>query len=194
MAQEAAQRGERQMAHGLCVHLTSLDPRNVAAWLLRAETCDAPEEKVAALSRVLAINPSDPAARRGLYEALQGLLRKDAFLSYVSETTELYDVRTPADLEIIQPKGRAAVEPFPPPAPLAAQAVHRWMGWSLIGLIPAGVGTLFCAPAAMIAAVRLLRGHPAQADRRRAWVTLGLAPVLWLVAVLFAVVLMLHIL
>ena len=192
MAHEAAQRGDRQLAHRICVRLLAADPGNVSAWLLRAESTDSQEEMVAALGRVLTMNPAQPEARRKLYEAMQGLLRQDASLGYVGETSSLYDARTSSGLEIIQPKDRAVGEPFPPPVPPPAQAVHRWMGWSLIGLIPAGVGTLFSAPAASVAAIRLLRRRPSEADRRRALITLSLAPVLWLLAVLFVLALVIH--
>ncbi len=83
-AQEAAQSGDRRLAHAICVQLTADEPANEQAWLWRAGMSESQEESIAALSQVLTLNPANAAARRGLYEAMQGLLRHDAFLSDVA--------------------------------------------------------------------------------------------------------------
>lgn len=191
---DALRRGDRSRAHEICVQLVADDPVNEQAWLWRAGTAASLEETIESLSRALTLNPANRLARQALYEAMQRLLRQDAFLAYLAETDDFYQVRTPTALEFAHPKDRARPEPFPPPGPPPAQAAFRWLGWALVGLVPAGVGTLICAPMAIVAAIRLLRRRPSRADRQRAWVVLGSALALWLVALLFAQVLVLHLL
>jgi hypothetical protein len=150
------------------------------------------EESVTALNQALGENPEDTTARQALYETMQQLLRKDAFLAYQGETNVLYKVRTQADFQFIHPKDRAVVEPFPPHETPPARKAINWLGWSLVGLIPAGLGTLVTAPLAMRAAVKLLRQPAAFVDHRRAWVVLGGAIGLWLIALVFIFILILH--
>ncbi len=155
-------------------------------------TASSLEEKIAALSQVIALDPAHRVAREALYEAMQQMLHQDAFLAYQGETTGFYQLRTPKDLQFAHPKDRAAPEPFPPPAPPPAQAAYRWLGWALVGMLPAGLGTLVCAPVAMLSAIRLLRHQPGPADRRRAWFVLGAAIALWWAGLGYSVLLILH--
>jgi hypothetical protein len=174
------------LAHGICVQIVADDPKNEEAWLWRAGTADSLEETLAALSQVLTLNPANDAARQALYEAMQHLIREDAFLASIAETDGFYYVRTPTKLRFAHPKDRAVPELFPPSRPPPTRVVFRWLAWSLVGLVPAGLGTLVCAPLAMVAALRLLHQKPTKADRQRAWVALGIAAALWLLALLLA--------
>ncbi len=190
-AQEAAQSGNRRLAHAICVQLTADEPANEQAWLWRAGTAESQEESIAALSQVLTLNPANAAARRGLYEAMQGLLRHDAFLAYLGETDDLYQVRTKQDFRFAHPKDRAAPEPFPPLEPSPTHAAQRWLVWALIGLLPAGLGALLCAPLAALAALRLLR-HPTPSTRQRALIILWSAVAVWLIGAVFVFLFVLH--
>ncbi len=192
LAQEAARRGDRRLAHEICARLVMDDPKNEEAWLWCAGTADSLEETIAALSQVLTLNPAHHAARQAFYDAMQHLLRQDAFLAYIAETDDFYYVRTATKLRFAQPKNRAVPEPFPPPSPPPTRTAFRWLGWSLAGLIPAGLGTLICAPFAMLAALKLLRHTPSQADRQRTWFMLWIAVALWLLALLLAALFILH--
>jgi len=120
------------------------------------------------------------------------LLQRDAFLAYVTETDGFYVVRTSSDLRFAHPKDRAAPKPFPPTHPPPSRAAFRWLAWSVIGLLPAGLGTLLCAPLAALAALKLLR-HSEGPDRQRALVVLWGAVALWLLALGLAAILILHI-
>jgi hypothetical protein len=191
-AQEAARRGDLRLAHDICVRLIGENPSDEQAWLWRAGTAESIEESIAALSHVLTLNPTHPVARRGLYEAMNRLLRRDAFLAYLGETGQFYHVRTPANLAFAHPKDRAQPEPFPPAQPWPAQPAFRWLGWALVGLIPAGLGAVICAPLAMLAAIRLLRRQPNRADRFRAWLVFGLAVALWLLGLILLPLVILH--
>jgi len=156
------------------------------------QTSETLEESVTTLNQALGQNPQDAAARQALYETMQQLLRQNAFLAYQGETNVLYQVRTQADFQFSSPKDRAVVEPYPPHEPPPARQAIHWLGWSLVGLVPAGLGTLFMAPVAARAAVQLLRQPAARADHRRAWIVLGGAVGLWLVALVLIVILILH--
>lgn len=191
-AQAAARRGDRRLAHDISVQIVVADPTNEPAWLLRAGTADSLGETIDSLGQLLLRNPGHRIARRALYEAMQHLLRQDAFLAYVSETGDFYFVRTRAELEIAQPKDRAQTEAFPPPVPPPTRPAFRWLGLALVGLVPAGLGTLVCAPMAALAACRVLLGQGSRADRRAGWVVLWTASTLWLVALLFLALLVLH--
>ena len=184
--------GDRRQAHALAVQLTVEEPTNEQAWLARAATAGTLEEAIDALTRVLALNPAHPAARQQLYEAMQALLRQDAFLAYQGETPELYQLRAPENFQFVHPKDRAAPDPFPPPTAPPAQSAYRWLGLALLGLLAAGLGTLVFAPIAMLSAARLLRQPPTPADRRRGWLVLGTAFGLWWVGLGLSFLLILH--
>jgi hypothetical protein len=168
------------------ISTTSLSSLNLAT---ASETL---EESVTALNQALELNPADTVARQALYETMQQLLRKDAFLGYLSETNIFYKVRTQSEFQFIHPKDRAKIEPFPPLESPPAKAAFNWLGWSVIGLIPAGLGTLFVAPLAMLAAIKLMRKQTPLIDRRRAWIILVVAFVLWLFALIFSSIFILH--
>jgi hypothetical protein len=157
-----------------------------------ANTSETLEDSVTALNQVLALTPENAVARQALYETMQQLLRKDAFLAYQGETDVIYKIRTLSDFQFIHPKDRALAELFPPQNSPPAWTAINWLGWSAVGLIPAGLGTLAFAPLAVIAAIKLLRPQVELIDRRRAWVVIGGAIVLWLIALIFIFILTLH--
>jgi hypothetical protein len=150
------------------------------------------EESVSTLTQALESNPENVAARQKLYETMQQLLRKDAFLAYQGETDVLYEICTLEEHKFVHPKDRARVETFPPQNTPPARTAINWLGWSVVGLIPSGLGTLVIAPLAIIAATKLLGQQVELIDRRRAWVVIGVAIVLWLIALVFFFILILH--
>ena len=153
---------------------------------------DTLEESVTELNQVLELHPEDTTARQTLYETMQKILRKDAFLAYEGETDVIYKVSTLEEFQFIHPKDRATFEFFPPQNnPPARPAIH-WLGWAVVGLIPAGLGTLILSPLAVIAAIQLLRQPVALIDRRRAWIVMIGAFILWLIALVLFFILFLH--
>ena len=157
-----------------------------------ADPSETLEESVTALNQVLEMNPENTEARQTLYETMQKILRKDAFLAYEGETDVIYKVHTFEEFQFIHPKDRAMAELFPPQkSPPARTAIH-WLGWSVVGLIPAGMGTLITAPLAVIAAIKLLNQPAELIDHRRAWIVIGSAMLLWLIALGFIFILALH--
>ena len=150
------------------------------------------EEKVTKLNQELKLNPQNTAARQALYETMQQILRKDAFLAYLNETNDYYTIRTFTKFQFIHPKDRGKPDIFPRLEQAPSQKAINWLGWSLVGLIPAGLGTLVCAPLAMFAAMKVLLQKNSRGDQRRAWVVLGSVTVLWLIALVFLLILILH--
>ena len=55
-----------------------------------ADPSETLEESVTALNQVLELNPENSEARQTLYETMQQILRKDAFLAYEGETDVIY--------------------------------------------------------------------------------------------------------
>jgi hypothetical protein len=95
-----------------------------------AKTSEALEESVTALNQVLGQNPENIVARQALYETMQQLLRKDAFLAYQGETDVIYKIRTLAEFQFIHPKDRATAELFPPQnIPVMATWFIRQVFW-----------------------------------------------------------------
>jgi hypothetical protein len=167
-------------------------PTTSPSLLNLAKTSETLEESVTELNQVLGLHPENTDARQALYETMQQLLRKDAFLAYQGETNVFYKIRTLAEFQFIHPKDRAIVELFPPRESPPARTAISWLGWSVVGLIPAGLGTLVIAPLAILAGIKLLRQQTALIDHRRAWIVLGGAIVLWLIALVFLFILIVH--
>ncbi|KAB8143763.1 hypothetical protein F8S13_07580 [Chloroflexia bacterium SDU3-3] len=63
---EAAREGNREEARNLFSLLTRQDPDNVQAWLWLAGVAEGPDERRAALEHVVALEPSNEMARKGL--------------------------------------------------------------------------------------------------------------------------------
>jgi hypothetical protein len=62
----AVKAGDKAAGQRLLAEVIRGDPRNEAAWLWMAAALDSDEQRRTCLERVLAINPDNPAARRGL--------------------------------------------------------------------------------------------------------------------------------
>ncbi len=173
---------------------TSFDPQEVMTWLRRAETAKTLPEVLAYLSQALFFNPRHPLARRKMYQSLQRLLQKDAFLTYVDETEGLYRVQTATGQPLVVSKERAVSPPYPPKEISLLQRAYHWLGWALLGLLPAGLGTLICAPIAVVLALLAWLQPLSPADSTRFKIVLLGATLLWCGALPFYILLVLHLL
>jgi hypothetical protein len=99
---EAAREGNREEARNLFGLLTRQDPGNVQAWLWLAGVADGPDQRRAALERVVELDPTNEMAVKGL-QAMG-----------VKPTTKLADADASAPT-IAAPVSSASVPP-PPPA------------------------------------------------------------------------------
>lgn len=62
----AAKAGEREMARDLLMRIVEQDERNIKAWLWLSSVVDRPDDRQICLENVLAIDPDNQVARRGL--------------------------------------------------------------------------------------------------------------------------------
>jgi hypothetical protein len=188
----AARHGQRQQAHELLVQATEQTPENVAAWLWRAGTASTREETLLCLSTALRLDPTHAAARQALHQALSDELAEDVFLAYGSEDEWLYYIRNGAGVPVAVPKDRAAPEPYPPLRYSSLHLAERWLALAILGLIPAGLGALVCAPVAVAYAWRRPGKSLSSLERRWRMVLLGLALLIWLLGGLLVWLLLLH--
>jgi len=192
----AARRGTQPTdvgdAHRRWLEITESQPANPDAWIGLAETAPDIQEKITSLNRALAVDPGNLRARQGLHNCMAQLLKRDPRLEYRGETSTDYRLRTAEQFEFTHPKDRA-----PAKLPTAGDKIQRrlygWLKWAALGLIPAGLGTLFFGPLATLGAVASLRQPVTDGERRRIWVAAVLGAVLWLLALIPLVVLLLHI-
>ncbi|MCI0398833.1 MAG: hypothetical protein L0322_28425 [Chloroflexi bacterium] len=172
----------------------ALDPQEPEIWFQRARQARTLSEALLYLNQVYALDPQYLAARQMSYRALWRLLEEEPFLAYQGETDQLYRVWSSLNLELIVPKDRAAVEPYPPPETKPLTPVFTFLRWTAVGLIPAGLGALFLAPATAVCALLVYyhyRLNPA--DQTRIVVVLFWAAVLWMAAVFLSLLFVIHV-
>lgn len=189
-ARQAAQSGQRQRAYQLSLEATNLAPDNVEAWFFCAALTNANEERLSALSKVLSLDPEHASARRDMYETLDRYRKQDPFLRYLGETETLYRVITGEGQFITVPKDRA-VDASPNESGTLHSA-YRWIGYSLAGLLLAGLGAMVCAPIAAALAWRAGHEAPGAEIRRRASLMLVAAIVMWAIGLLLSCLFLLH--
>lgn len=189
-----ARQGNRAQAHKMTTEATRIAPTDVNAWLLRAQTSTSFDEQLFCLNQVLNLDPGHPVANQRVYELVRRLLAKEPYLAYIQETKDLYLVRNPLYLSLAVPKRRGEPEPYPANHPVMIQRAYHWLFLSAFGLLLAGMGTLIFAPIAGVWAALALKQQLQLSDRRRALLALWLSAFLWLAAMPFAVLLLVHIL
>jgi len=172
--------------------LTESEPSNAEAWIGLAESAAEVQEKITSLNRALAVDPRNIRARQRLHDCMAQLLQRDPRLEYLGETSSVYRLRTAEQFEFTHPKDRAPVE-LPTTGENVQRRLYGWLKWAALGLIPAGLGTLFFGPLATLGAVITLRQPLAELERRRVWVAAVLGAALWLLALIPLVILLLHI-
>ena len=149
------------------------------------------EELVDSLDQSLFVDSPADSDHLELYKHLQSLLRRDAFLRYVSETDDVYRVQTAEGLELVIPKARAVPALYPPSTRSPLYPAARYFIGACVGLPLAGFGTLLCAPVAVALALRARRQLFNPADHTRMRVLIIGSVLLWCIAVaLFALFLM----
>lgn len=173
----------------------SLPPASHApdVWFQRAQQAGTLSEILVCLNQVYALDPQYTRAKEMRCRMVWRLLETDPFLAYQSETDHLYRVKSNLNLELIVPKGRAVVDTFPPTTKKPLDPAFGWLRWTVIGLLPAGIGTLFLAP---VTAVRTLliyfTNALSGADQVRMVVILLLTAVLWMAALFLSLLFVLH--
>src|SRR5258706_8910022 len=62
----ALKRGEKDTAREILLRVVEADESNETAWLWLSAALDSPEDQIAALENVLALNPDNASAQKGL--------------------------------------------------------------------------------------------------------------------------------
>lgn len=118
-------------------------------------------------------------------------VKSTAYLEYVGETDAQYRVRTGQETSTVV-KDRPVLESYPAERPAAIRRAYRYLLYALIGLLPAGIGTILFGPLAAVAAFGALRTPLDRPDHRRALVVMGLATLLVMIAIPLVFLFFLH--
>lgn len=191
-AKATASGGRREEAHQLLIQVTKRQPHSVEAWLWRAATAATREGELVGLSAALELDPENEQAQLAMYEALKRQLEDDAFVAYVDETDEVYQVQTADTDRVVVPKRRAAPRPYPPREPGPLRPVSRWLLLASVGLLPSGLGALLIAPIALFSALRLSPSALDHEDRKRRRVFIAAALILWILGLLLSLLILIH--
>jgi hypothetical protein len=124
---------------------------------------------------------------------MRDMLHQEPFLAYIGETDDLYKVKSGLELYLNVPKSRAVPEPYPAPKSDALHFTMRLLLWSAIGFLLGGVGAILLAPLAALSAIVLLTRPLSYRDHGRAMIALISAGLLWLAAIPFSLLFILHI-
>jgi hypothetical protein len=191
-AEEAARSGDFERAHQLSLKAAQTDPENLEAWLLCAETTPSIEEAVVCLNRANALSPLDLEAKQITYELVQKLFGQDPFILYVGETEDVYAVRSGEQISLVVPKYRSVPMIYPTRRPAQLQNAYRWLMAAFLGLPLAGIGAILFAPLAAAAAIGLYFKASSKTNRIYSLVIIILSGGLWLVGLLLAIILLVH--
>ncbi len=191
-ARRYAELGNRDKAYGLSLEATQKSPEDLEAWHLRANNAPSLEEKLYCLSRVYALDPYYPRAKSSMYSALRDLIRQEPFLGYIDETDTLYRIKSGLELYLNVPKSRAIQETYQASRSSLMKPTYILLSLAILGLLFGGIGAVFLAPLAIISAF-LLQFRPLnRGDRTRSLIALLLGLLVWLVALPFGFLFLIH--
>ncbi len=159
----------------------------------QSETTTKPYPAMESAQRAARLQPDDPGVQQGLQQVLGERTKYDPFVGFVAETDKHYVVTLRTPRPIIVPKARVRPETFPPPRPSQGERVLGMVWWLLLGLVPAGVGTMILSPFVILRALRVLvDGRMSPRDRWMAWLAIILAAGLDVLGTLFGLILLFH--
>ncbi len=191
-ARKALETGNWDGAYHLSLDATRQDTGNVEAWLIRAKTAASSQERLFCLSQASRLDPGHPTAKQELYSSLRSEFEQSPFLSYIEETDQVYFVRTRDYLSLTVPKYRGIPEGFPPARSETLVRAYRMLSWTVVGLVPAGLGTLVFAPLAIRLAASALRQPLPKPDRVRARLIIALSMLFFAIALFLVWLLSAH--
>ena len=183
---------DKRGAYELSLRATQLAPDNVEAWILRATVAPSLEERLVCVNRLNELGADSQDRHNIAFFTLKELLDKNPFLAYLEETENLYRVMNANHMVLSIPKKRLpdlSVTHYQSGPLIGA---YRLLVMALIGLMAAGVGTLFFAPLAAITAVRIGVSSQSQAERLRSTIVFALALLLFVIGAVFSVLFVLH--
>lgn len=166
--------------------------REVEGYLARAASARDADERLDFLSRALALDPEHPLAVSQMTEAVRGRLAEDPSLAYVAEDDHLYLVRAASGHDLAVPKNRFASTTDLTESPILRRS-RRWLACALVGLLPAGLGTLVCAPVAGVLATLAILQTRVTLERRRAVEVIVGAALLFVGSLALVILLLMHV-
>jgi hypothetical protein len=110
--------------------------------------------------------------------------KTDTTLTYLGEDEQFYLLKDGKEGFLRMPKGRAVQESFHQVQVRPLAPVYRLLAIALLGLAPAGLGTLLLVPLALVWTIWVILTHSLdKTDRKRAAIVLGVCAGLLGVAV-----------
>ena len=177
------------------VPVSGADGQQLDLLLREARTAQDPDRALQYLERAVALVPDDPRVQSTVQLSLFDKLSSDAFLAYLAETDRRYVIAFRDARTFTVPKARNQPEQYPPTKRTEAERAMRMMWLLLLGLIPAGLGTIILSPVAIRHGIRALQRESQDPQQHRlAWAAIITAFVLGALAVVFAALLLLHVL
>lgn len=171
----------------------SVDRGRLETLLHQARTAHSPEEALEFAQRAVDMVPNDPRVQSSVQLSLFDKLNRDAFLQYLAETDQRYVIAFRNSRPFAVPKARNEPEAYPPLHRTDAERALRMMWWLILGLIPAGLGTIILSPIALRFGIRALQQNSRDPRQHRmAWAAIGIALALGVLGVFFAALLVLH--
>lgn len=137
--------------------------------------------------------PDDPQVQESVQRSVFARLNQDAFVAFLAETHKHYVITFRNSRPVVIPKSRTQPEIFPVVKHTEGERSVGMLWWLILGLIPAGIGTLILSPLVMGHALEvILRPGLDAREKRLAWVAVFLTVVLGLLGMFFALLLVLH--
>jgi len=193
--QETQPRRVNPSHHSRPAHAAKTIPQKPEMWLKRALKAGSLAEGLACLNRLNYLDPRNPAGRRLTYKMLRRLLEREPYLEYKDENEALYVVSNGGNIALTVPKDRSVPERYPLNVANPIQPAFRWLGWAVLGLAPAGLGTLIFAPLAVLQVLQaFLRYRLDHADQIRAVLILIIASILLMISFILTFLLIIHLL
>jgi len=138
--------------------------------------------------------PDDPQVQESVQRSVFTRLNQDAFVAFLAETEKHYVISFRNSRPVVVPKARTQPEIFPDPKRTEGERLLSMLWWMLLGLVPLGVGALVLSPLTAGRAIDILwRADTGPREKRLAWIAILLAVVFGVLGMVFALLLVLHI-
>lgn len=191
----AAQSGAHGDAEQWLEQVVAAEPTHLEAWLWLSSVSEDNAKALERLQHAAQLAPHDPRVQYALQRAMLHVLERDAFIAYLSESSETYTIALRSVQPIVVSKARGLPEVFPLPSLTEGQQVLRLVSWMVVGLIPAGLGTVLMLPYMLWRSLRLLLARGLDpVEGRRAQLAVSLTLGLGLASGLLCALLLLHLL
>ncbi len=137
-------------------------------------------------------SPDDGSGTHSDLQTLLGQIDRDPYVGYVAETNDNYVVTLRGSRPLAVPKAHSRPEIFPPVAETPGERAMGMIGWMVFGMIPAGVVALILCPFVLREGFGILRSSSVRRERQLALVSVIAAIMLGVVAEVFVLLLLLH--